>query len=219
MTAHGTDHFLDVKEFATKIQEELIQSTLRKAFVTKSQAKSEELSVFQFIPGGRLAFVIQNFLKKADILLLISTVFDFMSGCGFGRIPYGIYNSLRHFGSMLFIPLMATVSIIFGLKDFIDIGNWSIWFQAEAHWFQALIMSVFMIKDFLFHTPIHTPISYDSSVQCISETCIECQLPFSQPLLSSTKICICVCQNCLRKSDDCTKCQSSPCTGRYTIAL
>ena len=209
MTAHGTDHFLGVKEFATKIQEELIQSTsegsslfrivLRKAFVTKSVLQSIP------IPGGRLAFVSHNFLKKADILLLISTVFDCIFGCGSGRIPYGIYNRLRHFGSMLFIPLMATVSIIFGLKDFIDVSILGLWFQ-------ALITSVFIIKDFLFHTP--TPISYDSSVQCISETCIECQLPFSQPLLSSTKICICVCQNCLRKSDDCTKCQSSPYTGR-----
>ena len=216
MTTDGTDHFLDVKEFATQIQEELIQSTsegpslfriiLRKAFVTKS----EELSVFQFIPGARLAFVIHNFLKKADILLVISTVFDFMFGCGSGRIPYGIYNRLKHFGSILFIPLMATVSIILGLNGFIDVGIWNIWFK-------VLITSVFIIKDFI--PQFHTPISYDSSVLCISETCIECQLPFSQPLLSSTKICICVCQNCFRKSDECTKCQSSPCTGRYTITL
>ena len=210
MTTDGTDHFLDVKEFATQIQEELIQSTsegpslfriiLRKAFVTKS----EELSVFQFIPGARLAFVIHNFLKKADILLVISTVFDFMFGCGSGRIPYGIYNRLKHFGSILFIPLMATVSIILGLNGFIDVGIWNIWFK-------VLITSVFIIKDFI--PQFHTPISYDSSVLCISETCIECQLPFSQPLLSSAKICICVCQNCHRKSDECTKCRSSPYTG------
>ena len=221
MTADGTDHFLGVKEFATHIQEELIQSTsegsslfhkiLRKAFVTKS----EELSVFQFIPGARLAFIIHNFLKKADILLVISTVFDFMFGCGSGRIPYGIYNRLKHFGSMLFIPLMATVSIILGLNGgFIDVGIWNIWFK-------VLITSVFIIKDFSLsysNWPTHT-ISYDSSVLCISETCIECQLSFSQPLLSSAKICICVCQNCFRKSDECTKCQSPPCTGRYTIEV
>ena len=239
MTADGTDHFLGVKEFATQVQEELVQSTsegsslfhiiFKKAFAPKS----EDLSVFQFIPGARLAFVSHNFLKKADILLLISTVFDCIFGCGSGAIIFGIYNRLKPFGSNLFFPVITTVAIIFGFNGFIYDGIFTLGLNGFIyHYFfiydgflkkllQGLMMLIFIktsgIRD-LFNN-IGIAISYASSVQCITETCIECQLPFSQPLLSSTKICICVCQNCLRKSDDCTKCQSSPCTGRYTIVF
>ena len=251
MTADGTDHFLGVKEFATQVQEELVQSTsegsslfhiiFKKAFAPKS----EDLSVFQFIPGARLAFVSHNFLKKADILLLISTVFDCIFGCGSGAIIFGIYNRLKPFGSNLFFPVITTVAIIFGFNGFIYDGIFTLGLNGFIYngncyhysfiydgilnkllhiklYIQALMVLMFIKTSGLgiiglFKNRVIT-ISNASSVQCITETCIECQLPFSQPLLSSTKICICVCQNCLRKSDDCTKCQSSPYTGRYTIA-
>ena len=58
---------------------------------------------------------------------------------------------------------------------------------------------------------------HDSSVVfCNEEKCVQCHRQFPQPLMSSTRICICVCESCPRRSDACTKCQSSPCTGTYS---
>ena len=218
MTAHGTDHYLDVKEFSTRIQEELIQSKSEGSFLNIVHmilrktfgAKFEDLSVFQFIPGARQYFVMHNFLKKADNLLLMSTAFDFMLGFGYGMMPYEIYNRLE---TILFIPLLITVTVILGLNGFVyEFWNFGILNKV----LQIVMMIFFLFTDLSRQTSI----SYDSSLLCITETCVKCQLPFSQPLLSSSKICICVCQNCHRKSDECTKCQTSPFTGTqfyYTL--
>ena len=185
---------LTVYEFSIHIQQELIQST------------SDDYSVFHIIP--RKAFVIHYFLKIADIFLVIAAVFDCMFGFGSGGIAFGIYKHLEPFGPIILIPVMAIVTFILGLNGFMYDGIWN-------KLFQALIMIVFMsgckkgIKDF-FRVP---PILYDSLVNCMNEKCVKCHKLFPQSLLTSTKICVCVCESCLRRSDECVKCQSSPCTG------
>ena len=195
MTAEGTYNFLPIKEFSTHIQQELIRST------------SEDYSAFHIIP--RKAFVTHYFLKNENILRVISIIFDCMFGCGSSLIALVVFKPLEPFGPIMLIPVMAIVTFILGLNGFIYDGILN-------KLFQALIMIIFMntfkiqIKG-LFWNP---PISYDSWVCCIIEKCVNCNKLFMQPFLSA-KICICVCENCLRRSDECTKCRSSPCTGMY----
>ena len=187
-----------VREFSAHIHQELIRST------------SDEYSVFHIIL--RKAFVLHQFLKKGEMFFLISTVFDCMFGCGSGPVTIGFYKKFKPFGPTLCIPAMAIVTFILGLNGFIYGGIWN-------KLFQALITIVFMtgaeieIQDFFMFAAI-----FDNSVRCTSvlsneERCVKCHKLFLQPLLLSTKICICVCQNCHRKSDECTKCRSSPYTG------
>ena len=194
MTTIWAPHLIPVAEFSIHVKEELMQST------------SENHSIFHMI--ARKAFVIHHFLKNANILLVVSTVFDCMFGCGSGTITVGIYKSLEPFGPILLIPVMSIATIILGFNSCIYDGILN-------KFFQALITLNFMvsfkkgIKD-LFR---FLPISYDSYVQCIIEKCDNCQALFLQPLLSSKRICTCVCESCLKRSDECTKCLSSPCTG------
>ena len=191
-------------EFSTHIQQELIRST------------SDNYSVFHIIP--RKAFVLHHFLMKQKIYLVTLLVFDCMLGCGSsGSIIYPIYEQLEPFGPIISIPVMAVFTYILGLIRFFYDGIWSKLFQALITIVWIIWMASMRAKHgvgikYFFMFP---PIAYDDTVCCNEERCVKCHKLFPQPLLSSTKICICVCESCPRRSDECTKCQSSPCTGMY----
>ena len=116
MTAIGAHHHIPVADLSTHFKEELMQST------------SENHSIFHMI--ARKAFVIHRFLKNANILLVVSTVFDCMFGCGSGMITVGIYRSLEPFGTILLIPVMSIATFILGFNSCIYDGILNKFFQA-----------------------------------------------------------------------------------------
>ena len=235
MAAHHT--MKRVSEFSTHMQQALIQSTSDDniAVFCRNFAKNfkhqnlqsvlsvnffgvlrEEVSVllkaiFHIIP--RKAFILHHYLKKEEIYLVISNFFDCMFGCGSGHIiTFATYKQLEPFGPIISIPIMGFVTYYFGCMQFFYDDIWS------KSW-QALIAIVFLVETGagiknLFITP---PIEKKSPVFCNEERCVKCLKKFMQPFLSSTKICICVCESCPRRLDECTKCQSSPCTGTVEI--
>ena len=186
-----------VKEFSAHIHQELIRST------------PDDYPVFHIIL--RKVFAIHHFLKKADISMVTVMVFDCMFGCGSGSITFVIYHKLKPFGSIMWIPVTAIVTFIFVLNGFIYDGIWNKFFQALITKFFMLKADIGIQKDFFMFADI----SYDRTTvsYCNEERCLKCHKLFPQSLLSSTKICICVCESCPRRLDECTKCQSSPCTG------
>ena len=194
MAAHPT--MKRVFEFSTNVQKELIRST--------SDDSWPDRSVFYIIP--RKAFVLHHYLMKEKIHLVLSLVFDCMLGCGSGSITFGTYLQLEPFGPIILIPVMAIVAYILGLIRYFYDGICS-------KLFQALLMIACLPYYLTYMVP---PVTYDSSAVFCREKCVQCHRQFSQPLMSSTRICICVCESCPRRSDACTKCQSSPCTGTYS---
>ena len=187
--------FKRVLEFSRNIQHELIHP-------------DDDYSVFHFIP--RKAFVLHQYLMKEKIYLVLSLVFDCMLGCGSGAVTFETYKQLEPFGPIILIPVMAIVAYILGLIRYFYDGIWSKLFQA------LLTIACLPYWDLLFMIP---QITYDSSAVFCREKCVECHKQFLQPLMSSTRICICVCESCHRRSDECTKCQSSPFTGTFVCIL
>ena len=236
MAAHHT--MKRVSEFSTHMQQALIQSTsddniavffrnfarnfkhqnLQSVMSVLSFAVlREEVSVllkaiFHIIP--RKAFILHHYLKKEEIYMVISNFFDCMFGCGSGHlITFAIYKQLEPFGPIISIPVMGFVTYILGWMFFYD-GIWSKLCQA---WLAIAFLaeSGAGIKNLFMVPPIEK--NNTSAVFCNEERCIKCHKKFMQPFLSSTKICICVCESCPRRLNDCTKCQSSPCTGTVEI--
>ena len=190
-----------VSEFSTHMQQALIQST------------SDDYSIFHIVP--REAFILHHYLKKEEIYMVISNFFDCLFGCGSGHIiTFATYKQLEPFGPIISIPVMGFVTYIFGCMRFFYDGIWS-------KLCQALIAIVFLaetgagIKNLFITPPIEK--NCTSAVFCNEERCVKCHKKFMQPFLSSTKICICVCESCPRRIDECTKCQSSPCSGTVEI--
>ena len=210
MAALPTMTMKPVFEFSTRIQQELIRST------------SDDDSVFHII--SRKAFVFHHYLMKQIVLrpyflknVLVSNVFDCMLGCGSGDIiTFDTYKQLEPFGPIISLPVMAIVTYILALIRFSYDGIWSKLFQALIT-IRYMAQNGVRIKDLFMVRTIDYDKSGCSVVFCIEEKCVQCHKPYLQTLLSSTRICICVCESCQRKSEECPKCQSSPCTGIYIL--